>query len=317
MVRFRLHSQRLLASPGDFNEPWINHHLQAPNSLVVGDKVRIFFSTRLKDSEGFTSLPGFFDLLMTDYEKITSHSSSPALDLGQLGSFDRHGVYPSSVIHSRGRYIMAYGGWSRPIAPRFDVSIGIAESLDGEKFSRLYQGPVIGKSPRSSFIQASPKIREFDDLYHIFYIAGESWASNGQRYEPRYLIRHAVSSDLRHWELSDAPIIPQTVPLESQASPDVFDFEGKFYMVFCFRSQTEYFTGAGAYKFGMASSSDLISWDRDDSLLIEDEYRQAWESEMRAYPNMLETNGHYTLFYNGNGVGETGIGMAKIEVVRD
>jgi len=68
-----------------------------------------------------------------------------------------------------------------------------------------------------------------------------------------------------------------------------------------------------AYKLGYAESSDGITWKRkDDSLGIETS-SNGWDSEALSYAAVVACGGREYMFYNGNGFGETGFGVAVRE----
>ena len=64
------------------------------------------------------------------------------------------------------------------------------------------------------------------------------------------------------------------------------------------------------YRLGYAESSDGITWTRDDSAVDLDVSSAGWDSEMMAYPFVLEHAGRLVMLYNGNGYGRSGVGYA-------
>jgi len=316
-VAFRIEKMGLVASAADFNPGWIGSHLQAPNVVVLEDRIRIYFTTRTRDGVFFHSRPGFFDLALGDPTKIIGFSEKPCLDDGELGNFDMFGIYPASVLKIDSFFIMAYGGWTRPQDVGFDVSIGLARSSSGDHFVRDFPGPVLGKTMEEPFIQSSPKLRFYEGLFRIFYISGKSWVESPQRQEPSYRIRASCSEDLVSWTRHGKDLIPALTPNESQASPDVFFFQGKYHMLFCFRGANDYLGGRGSYRIGYASSYDLVAWVRDDEKVNFPVGPDSWDSEMVAYPSVFQVGLSWFVAYVGNGVGETGIGIARLEVQRD
>lgn len=71
-------------------------------------------------------------------------------------------------------------------------------------------------------------------------------------------------------------------------------------------------TQFGAYSICEAESQDGLTWHRGapgNNLAIAPS-GHGWESEMTAYPNLIEEKGKLRLFYCGNGYGKTGIGTA-------
>jgi hypothetical protein len=90
--------------------------------------------------------------------------------------------------------------------------------------------------------------------------------------------------------------------------PCVLGGEGGWQMWYSRRSLS------GAYDLGYASSADGVSWERHDELAgLELGPRGAWASEMVGLSCILELADRRLLFYNGNGYGATGFGVAVAE----
>ena len=129
---------------------WMKEFAQAPSVLIFDKFVRVYFSCRpLPDGNGqYVSYTGFVDLDRNNLFDVVNISKKPILRLGEIGTFDEFGIYPTSVIRDENKVIAYYGGWTRCASVPFDVAIGIAVSLDnGESFTRLGKGPVLGASP--------------------------------------------------------------------------------------------------------------------------------------------------------------------------
>jgi hypothetical protein len=313
-MKFRAIGRRRLFAVQDLGISWAESHTQAPNALVMGDVVRVYFSTRQKDGQSWTSRIAFADLDADKNFHIIGVSRNPALDLGELGAFDMFGAYPASVIQDAEGFLMAYGGWCRPTDVPFDVAVGLARSNDGIKFDRIGQGPVLGKTAREPYVLSSPKIRKFAGKYFLFYIAGVKWVNGVEKPEPVYKIRMAMSVDGASWVRMERDLIEDKIPFESQASPDVFYYGGQYHMVFSFRGPSDYLVGPNSYRFGYARSDDLMVWERQDSSFPFPLGEKGWDSEMVAYPNVFFANSCPYLLYTGNGVGKTGIGIAELEI---
>src|ERR1041384_1976784 len=72
---------------------WINSHAQMPVVHVRGDCLRIYFSTR--PSAG-CSVPAFIDVDIDDPTRVRRICERPLLEFGSAGSFDEHGMMPTS-----------------------------------------------------------------------------------------------------------------------------------------------------------------------------------------------------------------------------
>ena len=67
------------------------------------------------------------------------------------------------------------------------------------------------------------------------------------------------------------------------------------------------------YRIGYAESVDGISWQRMDEKAGIDVSEAGWDSEMIEYAFVFNHKDHKYMLYNGNGYGDTGIGLAVLE----
>lgn len=299
------------------NITWLNEFAQAPSVIIFEDFVRVYFSGRPNpDDKGqYVSYTGYVELNRKNLFEILNVSQEPSLQLGDKGTFDEFGVYPTSVIKDEGRTVAYYGGWTRCESVPFNVAIGMAESDDGGKtFKRIGSGPVLSYSLNEPFILSGPKIRRFGNKWYLFYIAGRKWIYNDNKPEPVYKIRMASSDDGISWTKNDQDLIESRLEEdEAQASPDVFYLNGQYHMFFCYRYSLGFRGKKKGYRIGYAVSDDLIHWRRDDSNAGIDVSEEGWDSEMISYPHVFELDGNIYMFYLGNQVGRYGFGLAELE----
>ncbi|HEY6489984.1 MAG: hypothetical protein WCC26_17450 [Terracidiphilus sp.] len=261
------------------------------------------------------SYSAFVDLDRSNLFKIHRVAERPILSLGGLGEFDEFGTYPVSVIRDGDGVRAYYAGWTRCESVPFNVAIGCAFSRDGGTvFTKLGNGPVLGYSPDEPFVLSGPKIRRFADMWYLWYIAGKDWKAVGDRIEPVYRIRMAISQDGIDWTRINRDLIESRVEAdEAQASPDVFKANGKYHMFFCYRYSSDFRGKARGYRIGYASSTNLTDWIRDDSKVGIDVSEEGWDEEMISYPHVFELDGNTYLAYLGNQVGRYGFGLAILE----
>ena len=241
-------------------------------------------------------------------------SETPILELGPIGSFDEHGTYPISVLKEEGVFYAYYGGWTRNVSTPFDVSIGMAKSTDGKRFTKFGQGPVLGASKNDPFVITSPKIRKFNNLWVLTYTCGEKWISNLGRMEIVYKLKIAFSQDGINWDRVSNPIIePVLGDDEAQACGDIYFENGLYHMYFCYRAALDFRSNkSNSYKIGYATSVDLKSWIRQDHLVKFAPSVDDWDSDMMAYPNIFHWKNKTYMLYLGNGTGEHGFGAARL-----
>lgn len=115
---------------------------QSPQTLVLADRVRVYFSTRERDSVGkYLSHVAFADF-SRDMSRLLGISSQTVLPLGGLGCFDEHGIFPINLLRNGDRVLAYTTGWNRKVSVSADASIGLAFSHDdGLTFQRHGIGP--------------------------------------------------------------------------------------------------------------------------------------------------------------------------------
>lgn len=305
-------------NPSDIKDRFfLKEFAQAPATIIFDDFVRVYFSCRPNpDQNGqYVSYSAYVDLDRDNLFNVIRVSERPILELGRLGTFDEFGIYPVSVIKHGNEYRAYYGGWTRCESVPFNVAIGMGISKDGgEYFEKMGEGPVLSYSPDEPFVISGPKIRFFNNKWYLFYIAGSKWVIDNGKPEPVYKIRMATSDDGISWKKYNKDLIPVKVEEnEAQASPDVFFYNGKYHMFFCYRYSTSYRSKEKGYRIGYATSIDLENWQRCDENAGIDISEDGWDSEMISYPHVFTLEGSVYMFYLGNQVGRYGFGLAVLE----
>lgn len=291
---------------------------QAPQALVLPDRVRIFFSTREKDGAGkYLSHTAFadFDKSMGRILGVSKHTVIP---LGDTGCFDEHGIFPASVVRDGDRVLAYTTGWNRKVSVSADSAIGLAVSRDdGLTFRKHGAGPVMAASLKEPFLIADACVKICGGVYHMWYIYGTEWKifAEGGAPERVYKIAHARSGDGINWSRDGRRIIADRLNAdECQALPTVFRYDGAWHMYFCYRQAHGFRERPGsAYRLGYAYSRDMEDWTRDDGQAGIDLSAEGWDSEMMCYPNVFECDGKIHMLYNGNEFGRSGFGLATLE----
>lgn len=289
---------------------------QAPQALVLRDRIRVFFSTRETDPTGkYLSQVAFVDF---DFNwSVVEVSKHFVIDLGGLGCFDEHGIFPLNVLQV-GDLVHGYiGGWTRRVSVSVDGGIGFAVSRDdGMTFTRLGSGPVLSATIREPFLVGDPFTMQINERFFMWYIFGTRWVEGPNARERVYKIGSANSDDGRTWHKSadgEQLITDRLGPDECQALPTVAKIGDQYVMIFCFREARDFRSNpANAYRLGCAFSTDLVSWSRVDDELNFDRSPAGWDSEMLCYPHLVQFSGATYLLYNGNDFGKRGFGVARL-----
>jgi predicted GH43/DUF377 family glycosyl hydrolase len=291
---------------------------QSPQILQFDDFVRVYFSTREKDAtQKYLSHICYVDF-EDDLKTIRKVCQKPVIALGELGTFDEHGIFPINVLRDGDRVLAYTTGWNRKVSVSADASIGLAISRDGgETFQKYGSGPVLTSSLHEPFLVADAYVLRYGDTYHMWYIYGMRWIQPGPDAPPDrvYKIGHAVSADGIAWTRDNRQIVADKLNAdECQALPTVTFFNGRHHMFFCYREAVGFRTDhSKAYRIGYAYSDDLVTWIRDDAQAGIDVSEDGWDSQMQTYPYVFQRHGKVYLMYNGNEFGKTGFGLAVLE----
>ena len=285
-------------------------HAQVPTVLLLDDRFRVFVAARPRPG---LSLTGWVDLDRADPMRVVGVSPAPILEPGPPGSFDEHGIMPSCAVRDGQEVRLYYSGWCRLAggAP-YHNSTGLAVSEDGgATFRRACRGPVLDRSPGEPFSATSPWVLRHGDAWHAYYSSGVDWIQVEGKPEHVYDIRHAVSVDGIAWRRGGAPAIGQRFPEEALTRPTILRDGDGWAMWFCHRGSRGFRGEGEAYRIGFARSDDLLTWVRDDAAAGISAATEGFDSRMLAYPCVVEADGRRLMFYNGDGFGAAGFGLAE------
>ncbi len=291
---------------------------QSPQALVLDDRVRIYFSTRERDCSGkYLSHIAFVDF-EKNLKNIINVSSDTVIELGNLGCFDEHGIFPVNIFKDGGKILAYTTGWNRKVSVSADAAIGLAISNDnGLTFKKYGQGPIIASSLHEPFLVGDAFVLKCDKTFHMWYIFGYRWVKANEADPPDriYKIAHATSEDGVDWIRDSKYIIADKLNAdECQALPTVFKYKNMYHMYFCYRPVHDFRAkNANGYRLGYAYSEDLATWIRNDEVAGIDISEYGWDSQMQCYPHVFELNGNIYMLYNGNEFGRHGFGLAVLD----
>ena len=292
---------------------------QSPQTLVFEDFVRIYFSTRKTDpsNEKFLSHVAFVEM-SKDFKNILNISSKTVVPLGELGTFDEHGIFPINILRDNDKVLAYTCGWSRRVAVSVETSTGLAISNDnGVTFQKLGNGPVFSNSSNEPFLVGDSFVQKYNGIYHMWYMFGVKWIDTKDEGAQRvYKIGYATSTDGINWIKEAAKqIIPDFLNKdECQALPTVLYHKNRYHMYFCYREATGFRKDkTRGYRLGYAYSDDLINWIRDEANVGIKYSDEGWDSDMMCYPHIFKCDNKVYLLYNGNEFGRYGFGIATLE----
>lgn len=282
-------------------------HCQVPTPYVMEDKIRVYYSCR-NNGKSFIA---YFDLAK-DLKTILKVHEQPIMSHGKPGMFDADGVMPSCVIENKGELWLYYIGWNElKNTARYQNEIGLAVSKDGgDTFESMFEGPIMGRTKDEPGLAVMPFVFEDDGIFKMYYQSGTGWHLIDGQHEPTYVIKYSQSKNGIKWKRSLEECIPSLFPLQAISRPAVVSNGGDIDMLFCSRGSKSYRGGAGSYRIFSAHSNDGINFERKNEPSLEFGCDGEFDSEMQAYPSVVKVDGKHVMFYNGNGFGQTGIGVA-------
>lgn len=293
---------------------------QSPQTLVFDDFVRIYFSTRSTDEATgkFLSHISFVDF-DKQFKQIIKVADKTVIELGELGTFDEHGIFPINILQHQHKIYAYTCGWSRRVSVSVETSTGLAFSDDGGlSFKKLGSGPVLTSSLKEPVLVGDSFVKHYNNQFHMWYIYGSKWIPANENEPPArvYKIAHAVSNDGVNWQKDEGKQIITDLLNENecQALPTVIKIGDKYHMYFCYREATDFRKNPErGYRLGYAWSSDLQNWNRDDINSGIGFSATGWDSQMMCYPHIFQCDGKVFLLYNGNEFGRHGFGIAELE----
>lgn len=293
---------------GDGRSAWIQSHafVPVPIELATGG-IRVFVAFL---DEHMIGRVGWVDVDPADPSRVRAVSERPALDIGAPGCFDDSGATPVQVVAQAGKLYLFYNGWQRSQGVPYHIFSGLAVSEDeGLTFRRLSSVPILDRTDTGTLVRSTPYVvppSGQGDRWRMWYCAGSDCIErrNG-RWAPTYNICYAESDRLDEWPRVDEIVIRPVGDEFGLTRPVVTRDVDGFTMLLSVRSQSE------IYRIEEATSPDGRTWrrwpDRRPVLTSAD----GWDSEMVAFPGLISVGGRTFMFYNGNGYGREGFGVAE------
>lgn len=283
---------------------WMRNSALTPTPYQISDEIiRVYAGFR--DEVGVSRI-GYVDVTANDPALIVKVSDRPILDLGRGGCFDDNGVILGDVVDAPDGLYMFYVGFQLVAKAKFLAFTGLAKSLDhGDTFIRVSESPIIDRSLGQTTIGAVHSAIFENGKWRLWYASGDGWESiNGVPY-PQYHIRHVEAGSLLDIPNSGSVcLVPQGTEYRI-GRPRVYRANGKYIMYYTKGTLT------GGYFPGVAYSDDGVIWVRHDSELGISLSGEGWDSQTLCYPALVQNKDKILMFYNGNGMGVDGFGVAE------
>lgn len=273
---------------------------------------RIYYSARTKD---VVSYPHYIDVEAGNLNHIISQPSQPLFIPGVPGTFDDNGITMTSIvkIDDNTKYLY-YCGWNRKVSVSYSLSIGCVEVIDNKVYRKISDGPLMERSMYNPIAVSAPMVIKDNNIFHMWYISFQNWKKVFDKYEPIYVVKHALSMDGIKWECDNHICLDSEYPGESIGRPWIIKDEGIYKMWYSTRGNENYRQKEGQhYMIGYAESQNGLDWKRRHDKFDFTTSNDGWDSEMLEYASVKKYNDKYYMIYNGNAFGKTGFGYAISE----
>jgi hypothetical protein len=194
----------------------------------------------------------------------------------------------------------------------------------------MYDGPVIGTSKEDPYFTGTAcVVPEPGGGYECYYLSCNGWAQSPDifKLEPMYRIKRVISGNAKTWFClpdSEGVVIDYKNPDEGGICNATVWRSSKTtkHMWYCYRNKFDYRDNSNnSYRIGYAKATwvppttwerGYWNWQRRDEL-VQLPLGDDWDSQMLAYPSVLEHDNQLFMFYNGNGFGSTGFGYCTLK----
>lgn len=294
------------------NSTWMHSHASFPKALLMKDRIRVFFTTRDANQRGRIA---YFDADINDPAKVIHVSEDPVLDLGEPGTFDDCGVTPSCALWHDDKVYLYYHGWNAMQLTPHRLTTGLAISYDGgHTYKRYSRAPLFDRTDQEPIFSNNPYVIKENNSWHMWYLNLEKWVPINNKLEGLFTLYYAHSADGIEWRRDNVVAINKKYDLECISNASVIKENGIYKMWYSYRSVEDFRQGSGAYLVGYAESSDAKNWQRLDESVALQPAKEGWDSTMLSFPSVISLHDKYYMYYNGNGFGKTGVGLACLSL---
>jgi hypothetical protein len=293
----------------DGQHEWARSHGYCPTPFLPLDGGRIRVLCAFLDADRVGRC-GWVDVALDDPTQVIGVSASPVLEVGAPGTFDEHGVTPLSIVRLPDDTLrLYYAGWQRGLGVRYTLFLGAAESDDdGASFRRVSEAPVLDRADGELHTRTGALVSLTAGQWQMWYAGGSEWVGTGTAAKPRYSLRYAASTDGIVWPRSGRVCLEPGPGELGFGRPCIRRLEGVLEMWYSLR------TVERGYDLGYATSVDGIGWVRQDHAAgLQRGVAGSWDADMIGLSCLLELGPETLMFYNGNGYGSTGFGVAVAE----
>ena len=295
-------SELIYGAKGEYGE-WMDNSAMKPIPVMMKDVLRIYVTFRTKEGAG---RPGYVDLNPDNLSEVVDVSKEPLLEFGDVGYFDDNGVVPCTVFEDNGKYYMYYTGFNLGVKVRMTYFSGLGISDDGTHFRKYSTIPVMERTEKGSLFRSVQCVVKEDDCWKVYYVAGNKFLQGKTKTLAEYELYCLETKDLTKLNFDGEMVLPCVDDEYRIGAPQVVKENGIYKMYYCTGTEDV------VYDLKYAESKDGFKWERMDEKLGFKRTPGGWDSDMAAYPSVIEVKGKKYMFYNGNNFGHDGFGYAEV-----
>ncbi|HUN28790.1 MAG TPA: hypothetical protein VMV65_03210 [Alphaproteobacteria bacterium] len=284
---------------------WMRTHAANPVAMPIGgDRLRIYCCGR--DAQQRSQV-GYFEMDLKRPGEVLDFSEEPFLGIGPLGAYDDCGVLNACYLDDGSRQLHYYSGITLGTTVPFRFFASVAVSDDGGRTARkLSPAPLLGMNEVDPYLTGSPCVLRDGERFRMWYTSGVRWELFDGIPRHFYHIKYAESANGVDWLRKGTVCVDFADKDEyvvARPCVRIMD-DGRFAMWYSYRGDR--------YRIGYAESSDGLRWERLDQRAGIEASPSGWDSEMVCYAFVFDHGPERYMLYNGNGYGESGIGLARL-----
>lgn len=283
-----------------------NGHCSNPTALKIEDSLyRVFYSSR--DTNNMSSIFAF-DINL-DSLKIVNIYKNPLYKFDKKSNYFSSGLTPSSVYKVKNNLYLMFMGWVNLPNEHWYGTIGRLQISEDYFLVPKSDELILGLNHVDKISLSYPEIIKKDNKFFMFYGSTITWDYGNN--EMLHTINMAESIDGTSFVPKGNILNYKTGKAQAFSRPSIIIENSKSYhMWYSYRGGNNDF-----YKIGYANSyGDMFKWNNKYNLSQIQKSNNGWDSQMVEYPNVISYKSKLYMFYNGNGYGKTGIGLAVMDL---
>ena len=283
---------------------YLSSHFSNPLPVRLRDDIfRVYYSGRNNLNK---SSVGHFDFDIKTLEIIGNSTDEVDFTFDNSDSFFSHGVSVGCTYYVNNVEYILFMGWNIPGNEHWRGEIGRIKLDDNYRFSIDPVKSLLGLDSEDPISLSYPFVLKDNNIYRMWYGSTVSWDSeNG---EMIHIIKNATSVDGINWVKNGTAVPYELGVAQAFSRPSVIFNDSGFHMWYSYRSGI----ANTKYQIGYSHSVDGFNWIRNHDVGVLKASISGWDSEMVCYPYVFIHNNRTYMLYNGNGFGETGIGLAVL-----